>query len=384
MPAYISSADASDEFRPAGVLPFDRLTGAPRARSTQQITIALVNNMPDGALEATERQFLSLLDEASGDLEVRLRLYSVPGICRRGAAASHIRSFYSGVEALWDVRVDGIIVTGREPLTANLYDEPYWGSFTELLEWAQENTYSAIWSCLAAHAAVLYCDGIIRMRSATKRCGVFDCLRAEDGDLTAGLATSFKLPHSRWNGIPESALVRCGYRILSRSAVGVDAFTKRYKSLFVFFQGHPEYDANALLLEYRRDVGRFFRGESDRYPLLPHNYFDERTASLLNDCEREATGKSRLNLLDHVLEIISGAEPEAPWHAAAVGIYRNWLEYIGEQKKLRPPFQTGPAEALESVPQLAAIDAAVATVPSFHAKKSDILQERPCRIATAR
>jgi homoserine O-succinyltransferase len=53
------------------------------------------------------------------------------------------------------------------------------------------------------------------------------------------------MPHSRWNEIPEEALLACGYRVLTRSEdAGVDAFVKQRNSLFVFFQGHPEYDAD--------------------------------------------------------------------------------------------------------------------------------------------
>ena len=40
----------------------------------KHIEIGLVNNMPDAALQATERQFSSLLEAASGRLDVRLRL----------------------------------------------------------------------------------------------------------------------------------------------------------------------------------------------------------------------------------------------------------------------------------------------------------------------
>ena len=52
---------------------------------------------------------------------------------------------------------------------------------------------------------------------------------------------------------------------------------KQRESLFVFFQGHPEYDAVTLLLEYRRDVGRYLRRERDTYPPMPQGYFDEET-----------------------------------------------------------------------------------------------------------
>jgi len=49
---------------------------------TEHLNIALINNMPDAALEDTELQFFDLLDEASGDLPIYLKLYSLTGIPR--------------------------------------------------------------------------------------------------------------------------------------------------------------------------------------------------------------------------------------------------------------------------------------------------------------
>ena len=63
-------------------------------------------------------------------------------------------------------------------------------------------------------------------------------------------------------------LAACGYIVLTQSAEGgVDTFVKKKKrSLFVHFQGHPEYGAQTLLKEYRRDIKRFLRGERETYP----------------------------------------------------------------------------------------------------------------------
>jgi homoserine O-succinyltransferase len=82
------------------------------------------------------------------------------------------------------------------------------------------------------------------------------------------------MPHSRWNEISESELTACGYRVLMRSEdAGAGMFVKQRKSLFVCFQGHPEYEARTLLLEYARDVRRYLRRESDTYPGMPRGYF---------------------------------------------------------------------------------------------------------------
>ncbi len=141
-----------------------------RGSEANCIDIGLINNMPDGALRSTERQFLTLLDTAADGVLVRLSLYALPGVPRNDSARAHINKFYAGIEDLWDRHLDGLIVTGTEPRAASLTDEPFWVSMTKVLDWAGDNTLSTIWSCLAAHAALLQSDGIVRrrpVRSAT-------------------------------------------------------------------------------------------------------------------------------------------------------------------------------------------------------------------------
>lgn len=130
------------------------------------IRIGLINNMSDEALKGTERQYLSLLGAASHGLQIHLSLYTLPGIPRGEASQRHVASIYSSIEDMWDGELDGLIVTGREPLAADLKEECYWDSFVRTLEWAREHAHATIWSCLAAHAAVLHMDGIRRQREA--------------------------------------------------------------------------------------------------------------------------------------------------------------------------------------------------------------------------
>lgn len=300
------------------------------------ITIGLMNNMPDGALDATEHQFLSLLELASEDILVRLSFHALPNVPRNEWGARHISKFYSSADNLWGKKLDGLIITGREPLTSNLRDEPYWQSLTNVIEWAKDNTHSTIWSCLAAHAALLHMDGIGRIRSSEKHCGVFACDRLSDHPLTANAPPSFKLPHSRWNGIPEEALSHCGYSVLTRAAdAGVDTFVKQHKSLFVFFQGHPEYESDTLLLEYRRDVGRYLRGEATTYPRMPRGYFDHETMVALTALQNEALSRPRQSLMAEVVAALEESRSENTWRSTAASIYRNWLEYLCAQKQLR-------------------------------------------------
>jgi homoserine O-succinyltransferase len=148
------------------------------------------------------------------------------------------------------------------------------------------------------------------------------------------------MPHSRWNDLPEEALRPAGYRILTRSDAGVDTFMKQQKSLFVFFQGHPEYEADTLLLEYRRDIKRFLRRESDTYPNLPKGYFDTDTAAAWTEIKERA-------LSDRSEDIISQFPQPAPdaaasaWLPDAARVYRNWLSHMSSQKSRRLQAKTG-------------------------------------------
>ena len=310
---------------------------APRAEFDRSnpncVDIGLINNMPDPALDATERQFRALLTAAAGDLTVRLTLYTLPEVPRTDFGQRQVKK-YTSIDELWNSHHDGLIVTGTEPLAADLHDEPFWGSLTRVLEWAEHHTYSTILSCLAAHAGILHIDGIARRPLGDKRFGVFECVRVSDHPLTAAAPPRLKMPHSRWNEIPEEALLACGYRLLTRSdGAGVDAFVKQRKSLFVFFQGHPEYEATTLLLEYRRDIGRFLRGERDTYPPMPEGYFDDETVGILADLRKRALVDRREELLSDFPLAMAAERVMNNWRSAGEGLYRNWLGYLAWEKK---------------------------------------------------
>jgi len=73
---------------------------------------------------------------------------------------------------------------------------------------------------------------------------------------------------------------------------------KQKKCLFVFFQGHPEYDQRALLREFRRDIGRFLRRERETYPEIPHGYFRDKAMGVLAAFRELALSGRREDMLD--------------------------------------------------------------------------------------
>jgi homoserine O-succinyltransferase len=328
-----------------------RLSARRHPAGSEWIEIGLVNNMPEAALESTEQQFLELLGAAAGDSWVHLRFFSLPGVPRSERGRSYLSRSYGDVGDIRKAELDGLIVTGAEPKTERLADEPYWGAFTQLVDWASHNTISTIWSCLAAHAAVLHLDGIARVPLPEKCIGVFDCDKAADHPLTLNLPSRATVPHARWNALSEDALTANGYQVLTRSpAAGVDTFMRQDESLFLFFQGHPEYGALSLLNEFRRDVGRFLRGERDRYPAMPQHYFDASTQAALAAFRARAQAQPREDLLAE-FPVAAAPALSANWQPFGLTVYRNWLSTLSAQKqRLQRPAQYMAALRLDQSP----------------------------------
>ncbi len=297
------------------------------------ITIGLVNNMPDAALAATEGQFRRLIEGAAAGREVRLKLFSIPEIFRSDAVRDAMAARYASAATLSGSGVDALIVTGAEPLAADLRAEPYWESLAALVDWASANTVSTLWSCLAAHAAVLHLNGIARTPLAAKCSGVFAVQAVADHPLLKGQSETRLTPHSRLNALDAVKLEAKGYTILTQSdEIGVDAFAREQgASLFLFLQGHPEYDAHSLALEYRRDVRRFLRGERATHPAVPTGYFDPKTEQALIDLAVETARHPHMAVLSTCGKLINAAPPAQHWAPTTARLYRNWIDLIGKR-----------------------------------------------------
>ena len=125
-----------------------------------------------------------------------------------------------------------------------------------------------------------------------------------------------------------------GYEILLQSAeAGVDLFVKKKReSLFVHFQGHPEYSTRTLLKEYRRDIKRFLRKEREAYPAMPQGYFDAATAKLLATFREGVVKNPREELLAKFPEAAVAGTLQETWQTSAASVYRNWLQYLLSKK----------------------------------------------------
>jgi len=130
--------------------------------------------------------------------------------------------------------------------------------------------------------------------------------------------------------VQAEALTASGYQVLTQSAEGgVDSFVKMKKrSLFLHFQGHPEYGAQTLLKEYRRDIKRFLRKERETYPSMPKGYFDVAATQLLNDFRGAVLSDRREERMEGFPETALVGGLQNTWRPSAEAIYKNWLQYV--------------------------------------------------------
>ncbi len=287
---------------------------------------AFVNNMPDAAFDATERQFLDLLDAGSGDEVVEVRRFTMPDVPRGERTAARIAEEYLPFEAVREGPPDLLIVTGSNPLAARIEDEPYWEDMADLLSWGRGHVPSLLLSCLSAHAALAVFDGIERTTLDAKCTGVFP-QQALPHPLAEGLGSPIVLPHSRLNTVELDEVRAAGYEVVLHSdAVGWSVVTKTTGGTqVVLVQGHPEYDPSSLLREYHRDARRYVLHERDDVPRLPLCCAAPGDWEQLRLLHGRIVGERDPSLVESFPFDEVGERAEWPWRAAAVGLYTNWM-----------------------------------------------------------
>ena len=302
-----------------------------QTQDIRELHIGLLNMMPDAALTATEQQFIRLVGGCNQIAQFYVYPFSIPELHRGAEAEEHIRQYYSHFDELADQGLDALIITGANVANPSLDQEAFWEPLIEVVRWAEDNVASILCSCLATHALVKHRHGIERHRLPKKQWGVYQHrINQPAHPLMKDINTRFDAPHSRYNEITRSQLEQAGLVVLAESPeAGVHLAVSPDQFRIVYFQGHPEYHANSLLKEYKREVFRYRKGEREAAPRCPENYFsDEATeiaAQFMN--QSEAAMASGDELPDFPEEKL---EPHVAntWGDTGKAIVNNWLGLV--------------------------------------------------------
>ncbi len=297
----------------------------------RELHIGLLNMMPDAALTATEQQFIGLVGSCNQIAHFYVYPFSMPELNRGARADEHISQYYFDFDDLVDQGLDALIISGANVANPSLDQEPFWEPLTEVVRWAEDNVASILCSCLATHALVKYRHEIDRQRLPQKRWGVYSHrICRPEHPLMSDINTRFDAPHSRYNEVTRSQLERAGLIVLVESQeAGVHLAVSADQFRIVFFQGHPEYNANSLLKEYKREVFRFLGDERQSAPRYPEHYFsDEAMEIAATYMERAEKAKSNGSALPEFPEKDLEPHLDNTWSDTGKAMVNNWLGLV--------------------------------------------------------
>lgn len=312
----------------------------------RELHVGFLNMMPDAALEVTERQFLRLVGSSNQIAQFFVYPFTIPGLPRSGETQAYIDQYYVPFEELRQNGLDALIITGANVANPALDLEPFWEPLQEIINWASEHVTSVLCSCLATHAIVQALHCIERQRLPHKRWGVYTHrVTQADHPLLRDINTRFDVPHSRYNDVSRAQLEAAGFTILAEGDEGgVHMAVSPDQFRIVYLQGHPEYDRNSLLKEYKREVARFVDGERDDYPPHLDNCFSPEAAAIVDEYEQIVrTGLRQGTSIPLFPEQQIEPHLDNTWLDTGKSIVNNWLGMVYQLTNLdrKIPFIEG-------------------------------------------
>jgi homoserine O-succinyltransferase len=299
----------------------------------RELHIGLLNMMPDAALAVTEQQFMRLVGNSNQIVQFHVHPFSLPGLSRSAEAEAHIGRYYTTFDRLRQEGLDALIITGANVSNPLLQQEPFWQPLQEVMEWAAQSVTSVLCSCLATHALMKHFYGIDRVRLPAKRWGVYEHrIIRPDHPLLRDINTRFDVPHSRHNAITREQFLDAGLNVLVESANngdGVHLAASPDQFRIIYMQGHPEYDTNSLLKEYKREVLRHLAGEREDWPPYPEHYFSPEAVAVLEGYRKSAeTARRTGNPLPDFPETTLQPLLENTWGDTGKALFNNWLGLV--------------------------------------------------------
>lgn len=257
------------------------------------LKILLLNLMPKKI--ETETQLSRLL--GNSPLQVDMEFIHTKSYHSKNTSPEHLFQFYKTFDDVKDRNFDGMIITGAPVEQMDFCEVEYWDELCEIMEWSKTHVHSTLHICWGAQAGLYYHYGIKKYPLDNKLFGIFPHKTDyKKSILFRGFDDVFMVPHSRHTEIKrEDVEAVKGLKILSSSKeAGVFAISNK-GGRQIFITGHPEYDANTLDNEYKRDL-------SEGKPIsIPVNYYKN------NDPNKP---------------------PVVSWRSHANLLYSNWLNYF--------------------------------------------------------
>lgn len=219
-------------------------------QDVRPLQIAILNLMP--VKVTTETQLLRLLSNTP--LQIELTLLHMGSHVSRTTSSEHLESFYSTFDDVAHKHFDGLIITGAPIERLDFEDVDYWPEMTRILDWTRTNVQSTLHVCWGAQAALYHHYGVGKYEVQQKISGIFTHRLTGVSPIVTGFDDEFLAPHSRHTDVRAAEIEGTGevdVLAVSDEAGVFLAATADGRQIFV--TGHPEYEADTLASEYRRD-----------------------------------------------------------------------------------------------------------------------------------
>ena len=249
------------------------------------LRVLILNLMPKKI--ETETQFLRKLSNTP--LQVIVDLLRIDDHVSKNTPKAHLDTFYQSFDEVKDNFYDGMIITGAPLGKVPFAEVKYWDSLVEIMKWTNEHVTCTMFKCWAVQAALNVFYDLPKQTRAQKLSGVYRHRKAQSTDpLIRGFDDFFLAPHSRYANFETKFIEdNTDLEILADSdETGVYLAVSQDRRQ-VFVTGHPEYDAQTLDNEYRRDINAGLN------PQMPVNYYPNNDPSNNPLC----TWRSHGNLL---------------------------------------------------------------------------------------
>ena len=225
------------------------------------LRIGILNIMP--VADTYEYNILFPIGRSALQIEpVWIRLKTHP---YKSTSKTHLDSLYiSFDEAIKYKGFDGLIITGAPVEEKEFSEIWFWDELTDILKYAREKITSTLGICWGG-LALAYFNGIEKILYKEKLFGVYPLKNINrDHPITGELDDIFMSPQSRYAGVDDIELEKKAsagqVTLLAHSKETGYVIFETSDKRFMIHLGHPEYETERLVKEYRRDIARGLAG----------------------------------------------------------------------------------------------------------------------------
>lgn len=219
------------------------------------LRVGILNIMPRA--ESYEFSLLHPLGRSVLQIEpiwIRLKTHTYSS-----SSQSHLEKLYiTFEEAIQSQTLDGLILTGA-PVEDIPYEQvTYWEELKRILKYSRNNIVSTLGICWGGLALAKYID-IDTVLFPKKIFGVYQTRNLDRSNrITGDLDDLFWCPQSRHSGIPDSVLEKQrdmgNVNLLAHGEEEGYTIFESTDQRFLMHLGHPEYEPQRLIEEYKRDM----------------------------------------------------------------------------------------------------------------------------------